>query len=68
MKSVALFGGVLVVSLAVSWMHYTEGVEKPKEGVVLMDGKKDDIGLDLESMGIDYIAVDEMHEFKNLEY
>lgn len=43
MKSVALFGGVLVVSLAVSWMHYTEGVEKPKEGVVLMDGKKDEL-------------------------
>lgn len=34
----------------------------------LMDAKKDEIGIDLESMGIDYLAVDEMHEFKNLEY
>lgn len=28
----------------------------------------DKIGHDLESLGIDYIAVDEAHEFKNLEY
>ena len=28
----------------------------------------DDIGYDLETMGIDYIAVDESHEFKNLAY
>ena len=28
----------------------------------------DDIGYDLETMGIDYVAVDESHEFKNLAY
>jgi N12 class adenine-specific DNA methylase len=34
----------------------------------LTESKKDDIGLDFASLGIDYVAVDEMHEFKNLEY
>ena len=30
--------------------------------------RTDEIGVDLETMGVDYLAVDEMHEFKNLEY
>jgi N12 class adenine-specific DNA methylase len=34
----------------------------------LQDVRRDDIGIDLEKMGVDYLAVDEMHEFKNLEY
>ncbi|CAB4134764.1 LT_GEWL domain containing protein [uncultured Caudovirales phage] len=46
-----------------------ERLQKYKEKLKdLMSSKKDDLGIDLESMGIDYVAVDEMHEFKNLEY
>ncbi|MDM7943906.1 MAG: hypothetical protein QUV35_14875 [Hydrogenophaga sp.] len=34
----------------------------------LRDVRRDEIGIDFERMGVDYLAVDEMHEFKNLEY
>ncbi|MFI3270813.1 MAG: PLxRFG domain-containing protein [Pseudomonadota bacterium] len=34
----------------------------------LLDHKKDAMSIDLEDMGVDYIIVDEAHEFKNLEY
>ncbi|MSP54059.1 MAG: DUF4340 domain-containing protein [Myxococcales bacterium] len=43
MRSVALFGTILVVSLAFSWVRYTGGEEKVKEGTILMDGKKEDL-------------------------
>lgn len=34
----------------------------------LAERARDDIGITLEDMGVDYLAVDEAHEFKNLEY
>jgi N12 class adenine-specific DNA methylase len=34
----------------------------------LAERSRDDIGITLEDMGVDYLAVDEAHEFKNLEY
>lgn len=34
----------------------------------LNDRKRDEIGINFADMGIDYLAVDEVHEFKNLEY
>lgn len=43
MRSVALFGGVLLITMSLSWMNYTEGEEKPREGTVLFDAKKADL-------------------------
>ena len=43
MKSVALFGGILLVTLSMSWMHFTADQEKPRVGTVLFDGKKSDL-------------------------
>jgi N12 class adenine-specific DNA methylase len=34
----------------------------------LLEKPADDIGMDFTQMGVDYLAVDEAHEFKNLEY
>lgn len=34
----------------------------------LADRPQDDLGFDFAEMGVDYLAVDEAHEFKNLEY
>lgn len=34
----------------------------------LSERKQDDMGFDFAEMGVDYLAVDEAHEFKNLEY
>lgn len=43
MKSVAIFGGILLVTMGVSWMQLTADVVKPKEGIVLVDGAKADL-------------------------
>lgn len=46
-----------------------ERIKKYEEKLkALKDRPKDEIGIDFSDMGIDYLAVDEMHEFKNLEY
>lgn len=43
MKSVLLYGGLLVVGLGASWMHYTSDEAPPKEGVMLVEAKKDEL-------------------------
>lgn len=43
MRSVALFGGILLVTMGLSWHEYTKDEEKPRVGTVLFDGKKTDL-------------------------
>jgi len=42
-KSVLLYAGLLVVGIGASWMRYTSDEAPPKDGVVLVDAKKDDL-------------------------
>lgn len=44
-------------------------VEKYREKLTaLSDRTTDEIGIDFKALGVDYLVVDEAHEFKNLEY
>lgn len=43
MRSVALYAGILVLGMGASWMHYTSEEAPAKEGVVLVDSKKDEL-------------------------
>ncbi len=43
MRSVTIFGVILVVAMGFSWQRYTHGEEKVLTGTVLIDGKKDDL-------------------------
>jgi hypothetical protein len=42
-RSVFIYAGILVVALVASWQEYTGDKSKPKVGVVLVDGKKDQL-------------------------
>lgn len=42
-RSVIIYGVLLVVSLGFSWQKYTDDSAPPKEGVVVVDGKKEDL-------------------------
>ena len=42
-RSIAVYAVTLVASLGASWMHYTSDEAPKKEGVVLIDSKKDDL-------------------------
>lgn len=43
-RSVLIYAGLLVVGLGASWAHYTGDHTAPKEGVMVVDVKKDDLG------------------------
>jgi hypothetical protein len=42
-KSVFVYATLLVLSMGASWARYTSDETKPKEGVVLIDGKPDEL-------------------------
>jgi hypothetical protein len=42
-KPVVLYGALLALSLGAAWHRYTSDTTAPKEGVVLADGKKDEL-------------------------
>ena len=42
-KPVVVYGALLALSLGAAWHRYTSDTTSPKEGVVLADGKKDEL-------------------------
>ncbi len=42
-RTVFIYGAILMVALAGSWIHYTSDEASSAEGVVLVDGTKDDL-------------------------
>lgn len=42
-RSVYVYAGILVLALGASWMNYTADKAKPREGVVVVDVKKDQV-------------------------